>query len=318
MSASRRKLAVGLAVYNGQQYLARAIDSILSQTFGDFELILSDNASTDGTEEICRTYARNDRRVRYLRNAVNVGVAENFNIAFRASNSRYFRWAAHDDVIGPSYLQQCLKLLDADPAMAAAHSLTRAIDENDTVFRVDPEPVLLQSPSAAERYRAIITGREHAFWSVIRSDFIRQAYPHKPHPSSEFIFQAEIALRGRFGIVKEPLFGERWHAGRYSQNNRSKDQMRQWWGQGSSHSVLLQAPIRFYGQADAVWRSPLQWEQKVLCWRHLSGCMRDYVSSIAQRNRRRLWTKTDALLQRLGRPSAATQHPKDQYDASLQ
>jgi glycosyltransferase involved in cell wall biosynthesis len=318
MAARRRKLSVGLVVFNGERYLAEAIDSILAQTFENFELILSDNASTDATADICQAYAAADRRVRYLRNAVNVGVAENFNLAFRAANSDYFRWAAHDDRMAPTYLQRCVAMLDADPALAAAHSLARAIDENGNVFRLEPQPLLLQSPFASERYRAIVTGREYAFWSVIRSDVITRVLPHKPHPSSEYIFQAEVALRGSFGIVPERLFDERWHADRYSQSAVSADQLRQWWGNSAAQNVWLQAPARFYGQATAVWRSPASWEQKILCWRHLSGCVEEYFGDIAARNRRRLHSAAVSVANRLRRTAVSPRTQKDQYDASIQ
>ena len=76
------RVSVGMPVYNSEAYLREAVDSILSQSFADFELIISDNASTDSTEEICRAYASQDRRVRYLRSSVNIGANGNYNNVF--------------------------------------------------------------------------------------------------------------------------------------------------------------------------------------------------------------------------------------------
>lgn len=284
----RHKVAVGLAVFNGAKYLAAAVESILAQSLGDFELLISDNASMDGTQEICQRFADEDRRVRYMRNAVNLGVTENFNIVFRAASSEYFRWAAHDDVMAPTYLQKCVAMLDSDQGAAAAHSLTREIDENGRVLGLEAEPLLLQSPRAAERYRAIVAGCEYAFWSVMRSDLIEQVRPHEPLLSSEYTFQAEIALRGRFAIVKEYLFDERSHAGRYSEQAHSPEGDAQWWGRRKSQSAWLHAPVGFYRQAQGVWHAPLEWDQKVLCWRHLGGCVAEYGSAIVRRNRQRV------------------------------
>src|SRR5262245_52473779 len=94
-------VSIGLAVYNGGQYLAQAIESILGQSYADFELIISDNASTDETETICRSYVARDERIRYSRNATNIGGARNENLTTTLARGRYFRWAAHDDYLEP-------------------------------------------------------------------------------------------------------------------------------------------------------------------------------------------------------------------------
>jgi len=92
------RLCIGLPVYNGEEYLAQAVESVLGQTFDDFRLIISDNASTDGTEEICRSYAQRDSRVEYHRVGENRGAAWNFNRVVGLADSEYFQWATHDDV----------------------------------------------------------------------------------------------------------------------------------------------------------------------------------------------------------------------------
>src|SRR5215471_14033382 len=100
------RVSLGLPVYNGQRYLAGAIQAILDQTFSDFELIICDNASTDETESICRDLAARDPRVRYHRNPANIGAAPNFNKTFELSTGEYFKWLAHDDLHEPTYLQR--------------------------------------------------------------------------------------------------------------------------------------------------------------------------------------------------------------------
>ena len=78
---SRPPVTIGLPVYNGEKFLRQALDSLLGQTMGDFELIICDNASSDATGQICRAYARADRRVRYYRNATNIGAPRNLAVA---------------------------------------------------------------------------------------------------------------------------------------------------------------------------------------------------------------------------------------------
>src|SRR3712207_6191103 len=116
MNTQSPKVSIGLPVYNGEKFIREAIDSILNQTFEDFELIISDNASTDETAAICQTYAAQDRRVRYFRNLENIGAAGNHNRVFEAASGKYFKWAAHDDLCGPNFVAECVNVLDRDPS----------------------------------------------------------------------------------------------------------------------------------------------------------------------------------------------------------
>ena len=141
-------IAIGLAVYNGQNFVADAIESLLSQTFGDFELVVTDNASTDATPAIVAEFVRRDSRVRYHRNAENLGCAPNLNRCYELSNPKtpYFKWAAHDDVIAPTFLERCVEALEADPSAAMAHTRSVIIDEAGDVIPVDDDPYETHAP----------------------------------------------------------------------------------------------------------------------------------------------------------------------------
>src|SRR5690606_2321117 len=123
MESSSPRVTIGLPVCNGQNYLEQAIRSILDQSFTDFRLIISDNASTDDTPRICEKYAQQDSRIELHRQERNLGAAPNFNHVFERSNSQYFKWAAHDDVLAPNYLQMCVARLDAEPRLTICHTL---------------------------------------------------------------------------------------------------------------------------------------------------------------------------------------------------
>ena len=112
MLNNKPRVSIGMPVFNGENYLAEALDSLLTQTFSDFELIISDNASTDKTEEICRAYAVRDQRIRYFRNQENLGASRNYNRVFELSSGEYFKWAAHDDLCAPEFLGRCVDVLD--------------------------------------------------------------------------------------------------------------------------------------------------------------------------------------------------------------
>jgi glycosyltransferase involved in cell wall biosynthesis len=109
---SNPKVSIGMPVYNGEEFIREALDSLLAQTFTDFELIISDNASTDGTEAICREYSSNDNRIRYIRQSENKGAMPNFQIVLDESIGKYFMWAADDDFWRPSFIEKCINFLE--------------------------------------------------------------------------------------------------------------------------------------------------------------------------------------------------------------
>src|SRR3990172_6471697 len=119
-----------MPVYNAERYLEEALDSLVSQSFEDFELIISDNASTDRTGEICWRYAAKDERIRYVRNRANFGILYNFGQTFRLSSGEFFKWAAADDVCGRDYFLRAVEALDADPSLILAWGRTQGIDEH--------------------------------------------------------------------------------------------------------------------------------------------------------------------------------------------
>ena len=112
---TKPSVSIGLPVYNGEPFVERAINAVLAQTYSDFELVISDNGSTDRTEEICREFAGRDARVKYVRAERNQGAIWNFNRVFELSQGEYFKWAAADDVFLPTFLEKCAQVLDDNP-----------------------------------------------------------------------------------------------------------------------------------------------------------------------------------------------------------
>src|SRR4051794_35048945 len=115
MGIHKPQVSIGLPVFNGERYLASALDCLINQDFDDFELIISDNASTDATESICRDYAEKDKRIRYFRNEANIGATQNYNRVFELASGEYFKWASHDDECHPSLIRRCLETFAESP-----------------------------------------------------------------------------------------------------------------------------------------------------------------------------------------------------------
>ena len=277
-------VSIGLPVYNGGDYLAEAIDSILAQTFGDFELLIQDNASTDDTESICRAYAEKDTRISYIRNATNVGAAANYNLAFQRSRGRYFKWAAHDDVCEPRFLELCVEVLENDAAVVLASGQTRLINADGSPVRYDERlgchvtsdgalVGVVDPEHRAEGGRAVIrfwdvlvrTLRTFEIFGLIRSDVLRQTGLHGEYYGSDKVLLAQIALAGRFHLLPDVLLNRRCHTRQSSLLNVA--QKSSWIGDKKRQgrfSLRLQKVIPGYIQV--VRRARIGSIEKVACY----------------------------------------------------
>jgi glycosyltransferase involved in cell wall biosynthesis len=226
------RLSIGLPVYNGEEFLPQALDCLLAQTFVNFELVVSDNASTDRTPQICRDYVNRDGRIRYFRSEKNLGAVANFNRTFELSAAPLFKWATHDDLHHSVYLESCVRLLDDDPTAVLAHSATAFIGEDGEPFLfdagfgtyVDPKtgarqrpdsPAIGDNPNAVERFWQVLSRARwgiHMF-GVIRREALRRTRLLPNFAGSDRAMLAELALLGRFRAVPERLFFKRFHAG---------------------------------------------------------------------------------------------------------
>jgi glycosyltransferase involved in cell wall biosynthesis len=206
------QVSIGLPVYNGETQVPVALDSLLAQTFQDFEIVISDNHSTDATELICRDYAARDPRIRYVRNDRNRGVAWNFNNVFRLSNGRYFKWASSNDIHDPEFLRRCLDVLEANPGVVLAYPKTRIIDEHGNVVRDYEDNLDLPWPQAPRRFREYLerVGLCNALFGLMRPEIIRRTGKFGDYPGSDMVFLGELSLYGTFVEVPEYLFRRRY------------------------------------------------------------------------------------------------------------
>ncbi|MBN1237106.1 MAG: glycosyltransferase family 2 protein [Gammaproteobacteria bacterium] len=208
MQKAAPRLSIGLPVLNGENYLARAIRSHLAQSFTDFELIISDNASTDETRRIAESFARLDRRVRYCRHATNRGAVWNFNHCFELARGEYFKWSAHDDVLDPTFCQKCIEILDANPDVVLCHSLSSIVDRDMNRLGIyDPGSTGTDHPRASVRFGARLRGGPcFEVFGIIRSSALRTVKPLQPFVGCDRALLAELAAAGRFATVREHLF----------------------------------------------------------------------------------------------------------------
>jgi glycosyltransferase involved in cell wall biosynthesis len=271
------RLSIGLPVYNGEDYLPQALDALLGQSYHDFELIIADNASTDATEKICREYADQDERVRYLRQPYNKGISENHNVLVRMARGELFKWVGHDDLFARELLARCVEQLDANPDAVLATSWTALINETDELKGVITQyPAGSDSPRAAERYEGLlhaVSGDDD--YGVIRIDALRRTPLLGSYYHADRALVAELSLYGRFLRIPEPLYFRR---DLESRAGRPEVPVRQWC---VSHDPRRADTLRhprarllaeyLWAFADGIRRSPLPGADKLACYRVLAS-----------------------------------------------
>jgi glycosyltransferase involved in cell wall biosynthesis len=236
-------VSLATPVFNGEKYIASAIESLLSQDHGNFELIISDNASHDATREICLSYAKLDARIRYIANPRNLGAAPNYNKGFEHARGRFLKWCAHDDLISPNYLSACIAALEADPGATLAFGRTECIDDRgvpiaggdvDEMGTVDDE-----SPSRRFYEAMTRSGTCFPIFGVFRMEALRRSTLHRSYYGSDRALIAETALLGRCLLVESAVFYNREHPDR-SIRITDHAQRSQWQDTSSKRSAAME------------------------------------------------------------------------------
>lgn len=211
-------LSIGLFVYNGERFLRETLDSILGQTFRDFELIISDNGSNDATERICQEYAAADARIRYFRSAANMGAGWNIRRVFSLATGKYFKWAACDDLYEPTFLAKCIEALESDESFVLAHAKTRVIDEQGEFLENYRWPMQTDSANELVRFREMLLNDHMCYqiFGVIRRDALLRIPPQGSYVNSDGVLLSQLSLLGRFYEDPDHLFISRRHSAQSS------------------------------------------------------------------------------------------------------
>ena len=266
----RPLVSIGLPVYNGERYLRATLDSLIAQTYGDFELIISDNASTDGTEAICLEYSASDSRIRYHRADRNIGAARNYQRVFELSSSPYFKWANADDVVAPQLVERCLEALQRNPDVILAYSRAELIDAEGFRISEYDDNLNLASPSASQRFVDVL---EHlrlvnVIYGVVRSDVLRRTGLMGSYISSDCVLVAELALHGKFYEVPETLFSRRLHPDAYGSQTDPTKRL-QFYNPQTKRRVALFRWRHLWEYGRAIERSRVPVREKTQMWARL-------------------------------------------------
>jgi glycosyltransferase involved in cell wall biosynthesis len=211
MNNRETRLNIGLPVYNGERYIEETLISLQKQTFQAYKLIISDNASTDRTEEICRSYAARDHRICYFRNEKNIGATQNWYRVFDLSSSEYFASVAHDDLYDPEYMRKCVDVLDRDPSAVLCYSKTGVINETGKLIgRYDVE-VNTTSPDPSRRLYNVLSIDLLCIqlYGVMRSSALKATKVFAGYYGCDRNTLFELSLLGKLVELPEELFYHR-------------------------------------------------------------------------------------------------------------
>jgi glycosyltransferase involved in cell wall biosynthesis len=226
------RVSIGLPVHNGERYLEEALDSLLAQTYQNFELIISDNASTDRTADICLAYAAREPRIRYSRLETNIGGFRNHNRVVALAQGEYFSWAAHDDIRKPEHLARCVEALDRNPDIVLCFTREQRVNADGAPFAHRHRRLAATTnEDALERWMSVARGGVvvEAVYGVIRKSVLLQTGLHQQTAHADRILLCELLLLGKFWCIEEPLFLKRIHPGASVAQYRSLAEFAHWY-----------------------------------------------------------------------------------------
>jgi glycosyltransferase involved in cell wall biosynthesis len=239
------RVSIGLPVWNGELFLPQALDSLLGQTFSDFELIISDNASTDATEAICKDYGARDSRIRYYRNDENIGLQANTQRVLDLATAPLFMWACHDDTWDLTYLEKMVDKLDRDKSLVLAGCNAASIDERGTLRTFYDNERVYSLDNLFDRARRMISEHPQGGHAFLIVGVMRTPIAQRLNLAD---FNAISNLnRGKYAWDKRALFRLLFEGGFYVSNETMyfhRDVNDIWWGLRKPADRSVQAKLR--------------------------------------------------------------------------
>ncbi len=224
------RVCIGLPVYDGEDFLPDAVESVLNQTYTDWELIISDNASGDGTAAIGQSYAAKDSRIAYYRQPENLGAAPNFNFTFARAEGEFFQWLAHDDYLHPDWLIQCVAALDADAEVQLVYGQELGVDSHGHIIGERPYLQPNSRPTALERMYAILNNDRGspAVFGLMRREVLARTDLIGSYDASDQVLLVDMALQGKIVELPGWLYYHREHASRSVHAHRDRHSANEW------------------------------------------------------------------------------------------
>lgn len=275
------KISIGLPVYNGENYIEEAINSLIHQSFKDFEIVISDNASTDRTQEICEFFQSQDKRIRYYRNSTNMGAAYNYKKVFKLAKGDFFKWMAHDDKCSPNYLEECIKVLENDPTIVMCFPRVSLIDQDNHPLPLMKENTYLTpkgkiistnlqrdftSSYPSKRYSEVLfkTTECYEFFGLSRRSIIEQTSQHDAYYGSDKVLLCELSLMGKLQEVPSAICYFRIHD-QQSQSIKGSEERARWISPELNYGVFMLRVKCVQGYYRSIFAYSLSLFERVKC-----------------------------------------------------
>lgn len=210
-------VSIGLAVRNGQDYLCESLDSLLGQTYKNFELIISDNVSDDDTHKICEEYVRKDYRIRYIRQKENIGGYRNYDFLKNEAKGEYFMWTTHDDKWDKNFIEKCLAKLKEDSGAIVAFANWDAFFNSGERIHHPPEQYFSFEKDIYTRLKSYILlrssqGKIEMIYGLWKKNALKNMYSATEFYSDDN-FMFKMSFEGPFIFINEILFFKRASSG---------------------------------------------------------------------------------------------------------
>lgn len=260
-------VTVGMPLYNCARHLRQSLDALLGQTFSDFELIISDNASTDDTSGICREYAEKDARIRYIRQESNIGAPRNWNAVAREARGAYFRWASGNDYSTADMLETCVDVLERNPAVVLCYGRTALVGNDGEPLGVYPGDINVLEGSAAARLEHIRDKLEmnNAQQGLMRTEVLHKTALDRLYPGGDLALMGELGLYGRFQLLDKVLLYRR-HAPGAVMAMRSPEEVQRIYNPQAKKPIRMLRGRFHLDHFVSVARAPLPAVEKLKAW----------------------------------------------------
>jgi glycosyltransferase involved in cell wall biosynthesis len=263
-------VSIGMPVYNGERFVCQALESILMQDYGNFELIISDNASTDNTGRICQRYADRDARIRYVRNETNLGACPNHQRVFEMARGDYFKWAAHDDECLPTFLSRCMCVLRGAPqSVVLVYPQSVIIDQEGRITEEYRTSIEAKASRPHRRLAKVLSNVELGtpIYGVMRTSALKQTRLIDAFFSSDYVLFAELAMLGEIWELPEPLLRKRFPPARSYVAHQTAQDYEEWLDTRRHRRLRVLSPCHklAFEYLRSAWHLPLGPYERVMC-----------------------------------------------------
>jgi glycosyltransferase involved in cell wall biosynthesis len=266
------RVSVGMPLYNREKYVGAAIEAHLNQTFEDFELIITDNASTDASGEICRAYAARDSRVKYYLNERNLGATGNYRRCFELSGGEYFRWTPSDDMVSDNLLERAIAILDRDASVLVAYGRTKLIDAEGNIISDFDERLHLMDDQPSRRWKGVQTnlrlGNLH-YGLTRRAEFSKTGLL-RSYSGGDFPLIAELSLYGKFYEISDAFFYRRIHEEAASSALKDNKQLMAFYNPGKADKFFARTWVHLGANWWSVTRAPIGIAEKMRIYSYMA------------------------------------------------